>query len=100
MTTPEVDDPTTTTFSAVTELDDELTLALELADLADAATMPRFRAADLRVDHKADASEVTEADRGAEAAIAGPPGARPPRPRGARRGGGAAGPAPTPPIAG
>ncbi len=53
----------------MTDLDDELTLALALADLADAATMPRFRAADLRVDHKADASEVTEADRGAEAAM-------------------------------
>ena len=41
----------------------------ELADLADAVTLPRFRAADLTVDHKADPTEVTEADRGAEAAI-------------------------------
>ena len=55
----------------MTELDlgAELALALELADAADAVTMPRFRAHDLVVDRKADASEVTEADRGAEAAM-------------------------------
>src|SRR5436190_2692074 len=47
----------------------DLQLALELADLADAATVPRFRARDLRIDRKADATEVTEADRAAEAAI-------------------------------
>src|SRR4051794_13388060 len=47
----------------------DLELALELADLADAATVPRFRARDLRIDRKADATEVTEADRAAEAAI-------------------------------
>ncbi len=47
----------------------DLELALELADLADAVTLPRFRARDLRVDRKADATEVTEADRGAEAAV-------------------------------
>lgn len=51
------------------DLDAELALALELADTADALTLPRFRARDLVVDHKADASEVTEADRGAEAAM-------------------------------
>ena len=47
----------------------DLELALELADLADAVTLPRFRARDLQVDRKQDATEVTEADRGAEAAI-------------------------------
>jgi histidinol-phosphatase len=47
----------------------DLELALELADMADAITLPRFRARDLRVDRKSDATEVTEADRGAEAAL-------------------------------
>ena len=51
------------------DLDAELALALELADLADAITLPHFRAADLLVEHKADRTEVTEADRGTEAAI-------------------------------
>jgi histidinol-phosphatase len=48
---------------------DELALALELADLADAETLPRFRDRSLQVDHKHDRTEVTEADRSAEAAI-------------------------------
>jgi len=47
----------------------DLELALELADVADAVTLPRFRARDLQVDRKSDATEVTEADRGAEAAL-------------------------------
>jgi histidinol-phosphatase len=51
------------------DLDAELALALELADRADAITLPHFRAADLLVEHKADRSEVTEADRGSESAI-------------------------------
>jgi len=51
------------------DLDAELALALELADLADAVTLPRFRAVDLQVERKDDATEVTEADRGAEAAV-------------------------------
>jgi histidinol-phosphatase len=51
------------------DLAGELTLAHELADLADAITVPHFRSTDLRVEHKADASEVTAADRGTEAAI-------------------------------
>jgi histidinol-phosphatase len=50
-------------------LEGELALALELADLADEVTSSRFRARDLSVAHKADATEVTEADKGAEAAI-------------------------------
>ena len=70
------------------DLDAELELALELADRADAITLPHFRAADLLVEHKADRSEVTEADRGSEAAIRARPDRGPARPRGARRGGG------------
>src|SRR5688572_25891833 len=41
----------------------DLALALELADLADALTLPRFRAADLVVETKPDLTHVTEADR-------------------------------------
>ena len=44
----------------------DLELALELADLADAVALPRFRARDLTVETKSDDSPVTEADRGAE----------------------------------
>jgi histidinol-phosphatase len=47
----------------------ELALALELADIADAITLPHFRSSTLRVDHKSDDSEVTVADRSSEAAI-------------------------------
>ncbi len=50
-------------------MDRDLELALELADIADTLTLPRFRSADLRVDRKADATEVTEADRGTETAL-------------------------------
>ena len=49
--------------------DDELALALELADLADAVTLPAFTDRTFTVRHKDDRTEVTEADRGAEAAI-------------------------------
>lgn len=51
------------------DLHGELRLAHELADLADAVTIPLFRDVTLRVDRKADRTEVTAADRGAEAAI-------------------------------
>ncbi len=51
------------------DLTAELALALELADLADAETLERFERRAYTVDHKADRSEVTEADRTAEAAI-------------------------------
>ncbi len=44
----------------------DLALALELADEADAVTMGRFRAADLRVDTKPDLTPVSEADRAVE----------------------------------
>ncbi len=42
--------------------DANLALALELADLADAISSKRFRAADLRVDTKSDSTPVTDAD--------------------------------------
>src|SRR5919109_3785301 len=48
---------------------DDLAFAHELADVADAVTMPRFRAADLRIDTKADTTEVSDADRDAEDAM-------------------------------
>jgi histidinol-phosphatase len=47
----------------------DLELALELADAADAVTSTRYGALDLRVDHKADTTEVTEADRQTEATM-------------------------------
>jgi histidinol-phosphatase len=47
----------------------DLALALRLADAADAASMPRFDAADLDVRTKADATHVTEADLATERAI-------------------------------
>jgi histidinol-phosphatase len=51
------------------DLTGELALALQLADAADAITLPRFRAVDLDVRHKADKSEVTDADTASEAAM-------------------------------
>jgi histidinol-phosphatase len=51
------------------DLDAELALALRLADVADAITLPRYRAADLSVRHKADATHVTDADTASEAAM-------------------------------
>jgi histidinol-phosphatase len=48
---------------------DDLTLALELADLADGITLSRFRAADLRVDRKPDRTPVTDADTATEDAV-------------------------------
>jgi histidinol-phosphatase len=50
-------------------LDNDLALALELADLADAAAMDRFRAVDLRVDTKPDRTFVTEADLAVERVV-------------------------------
>ncbi len=44
----------------------DLAFALELADLADAVSLPRFRAADLRVDTKPDRTHVTDADLAVE----------------------------------
>jgi histidinol-phosphatase len=50
------------------ELDD-LALALSLADDADAISLARFRALDLRVETKPDLTPVSEADRAVEAAL-------------------------------
>src|SRR5581483_4596586 len=50
-------------------MDADLAYALELADVADALTRPRFRAADLQVETKADLSPVTDADRAVERAL-------------------------------
>ena len=47
----------------------DLAFALSLADVADAITASRFRAADLRVETKPDLTPVSEADRAAEEAI-------------------------------
>jgi histidinol-phosphatase len=47
----------------------DLTLAIELADVADAITLPRFRALDLAVETKTDLTPVTDADRAAEEAL-------------------------------
>ena len=48
---------------------DDLDLALQLADQADALTLDRFGALDLRVDTKPDLTPVTDADRSVEAAL-------------------------------
>jgi histidinol-phosphatase len=55
----------------VTAHDDDLALALELADLADAVSLTRFRAVDLEVSTKPDRTPVTEADLAVERAIRG-----------------------------
>lgn len=47
----------------------DLSLARALADAADAISLPRFGAADLRVDAKPDLSPVSDADLAVEAAI-------------------------------
>ena len=51
------------------DLADDLALALQLADAADAITLDRFRAADLRVTRKPDRTPVTDADTAAEDAL-------------------------------
>jgi histidinol-phosphatase len=48
---------------------DDLSLALELADLADAIALRWSRVADLKVETKPDSSPVTEADKAVERAI-------------------------------
>jgi len=52
------------------ELADELAFALELADLADRFTLPRFEHSDFTLGWKDNRTEVTEADRGAERLLA------------------------------
>lgn len=50
-------------------LDDELVLALALADLADSITLPPFESRSFTTSRKVDRSEVTEIDRGCEASL-------------------------------
>lgn len=50
---------------------DDLRLAHVLADAADATTMERFKALDLKVETKPDLTPVTEADKAAEELIRG-----------------------------
>lgn len=47
----------------------DLAFALELADTADGVSLPRFRAADLRVSTKPDRTPVTDADTAVEHAV-------------------------------
>ena len=51
------------------DLADDLALALRLADVADAITLDRFRAADLQVTRKPDRTPVTDADTATEDAL-------------------------------
>jgi histidinol-phosphatase len=53
----------------VTDHGSDLTLALALADIADAITLDRAGAADLRVDRKPDRTPVTDADLAVEDAV-------------------------------
>lgn len=49
--------------------DDDLRLAHVLADDADSLTMERFRALDLTIETKPDATPVTDVDRSVENAV-------------------------------
>jgi histidinol-phosphatase len=53
----------------MTAVRDDVALALQLADQADALTMERFGALDLHVDTKPDLTPVTDADRSVESAL-------------------------------
>ena len=53
----------------MTDLADDLALALRLADAADVQSLARFRAADLRIETKPDRTPVTDGDRAVERAI-------------------------------
>jgi histidinol-phosphatase len=59
-------------------LENDLALAHELADAADAITTDRFRALDLRVESKPDLTPVSDADRSVEQALRGLVGSRRP----------------------
>jgi histidinol-phosphatase len=50
-------------------VDEDLAFAMELADAADDISLRRFRAAGLSVQHKADGTFVTDADRAVERAL-------------------------------
>lgn len=47
----------------------DLTFALQLADLADSISLPRFRSADLTIETKPDRTFVTDADKAVELAL-------------------------------
>jgi histidinol-phosphatase len=49
--------------------DADLAFALELAELADSLSLPRFRARDLHIETKPDLTPVTDADRAVERAL-------------------------------
>jgi len=53
----------------VSQYEDDLTLALALADVADGITMERYRAPNLEVETKADSTPVSESDKRAELAL-------------------------------
>jgi histidinol-phosphatase len=53
----------------MTTVREDMLLALQLTDRADALTLDRFGAVDLRVDTKPDLTPVTDADKSVEAAI-------------------------------
>ncbi len=53
-----------------TQATEDLSLALAMADAADAFTLPRFQQQDFTLGWKDDRTEVTEADRGAESLLA------------------------------
>ena len=57
------------TLASAPSLDDDLALALRMADIADRMSMHRFRATDLIVETKPDLTPVTEADRAVERAL-------------------------------
>lgn len=59
-----------TSHDPLGELQGELELAEELADLADSITLPRYESRAFSVDWKANRTEVTEADRETELRIA------------------------------
>src|ERR1700722_6055946 len=61
--------PAARSISPVAAPLDDLTLALELADVADEITLARFRADDLVVETKPDLTPVSEADRAVERAL-------------------------------
>lgn len=57
------------TDASPTRFAEDLTLALHLADSADALTMARFEASDLHIESKPDLTPVTDADRNVEKEI-------------------------------
>jgi histidinol-phosphatase len=61
--------PAVTESPEISAPDDDLSLALTLADAADAVSLPRFGALDLRVETKPDHTPVSDADTDTEQAI-------------------------------